>query len=610
MTFAEIRDAVNDAFRDYVVKGVPATGANEPVKQEVREALMKAVIAIEQGGFSEPPTWAADLAEVQSRLEQVDANVSESLALFGSLDAVQAASGQAVNALEEIRDLAANAPDAPSVANKVNRNGSNVEADAFRGAIGAAPENLKITPSAATKSVGAILREHYTLANYMEAADGASAMRLAAGRLFADAMRSSVQVDLGDNNFILDADYTIPVGRRAVFDGVGTVDFSGGSIVRGDHDSMTIINGIKAVGANPMFKFTGDPSISAFHEFEISRVEARMDPGVWAIYTDGAREGIVEKCYFKSGRGIYRTKSNILHVRNCFFLDLGFAVHSDGQGSPFSCGFNLDHSEILGCNRSLVVDRDDDGAIYECTIDYNDEGIYLLGQDRFKIFGGYIGTRKAQAATPNVALGAIGPGIAIKGSSGTRSEKIRIIGAILTGHDDDNLGYSNIYVEDADKLTISDSTLSFYTQNGLRYGSGVTYLNAHDNDYAPKSGGGAVNAIECAGADSNTNNFRGGSVSPGQGVVAPSASVSGIKQFLTERKVAAVIGTGTLSTVVTHGLAFTPTGASITVTPTNAKGWEHPPIVTSITATQFTISTAAAPTANAGYVWEARRLPL
>lgn len=159
MTFAEIRDAVNAAFRDHVILGIPATGANEPVKQEVREALMKAIIAIEDGGFIEPPNWAADLAEVQSRLEQVDANVSESLALFGSLDAVQAAAGQAVNALEEIRDLAANAPDAPSVANKVDRDGSNVEADAFRRAIGAASDTFQQSGPSDARTTDGKIRE-------------------------------------------------------------------------------------------------------------------------------------------------------------------------------------------------------------------------------------------------------------------------------------------------------------------------------------------------------------------------------------------------------------------------------------------------------------------
>lgn len=160
MTFEEIRNAVNAAWRDYVVNGVPATGPNEPVKQEIRAALLKLTVAMENGGFSAPPNWAADLAEVQSKLEDVDAVVAglgtvsakaleaqaaasaavaardDAVAIYGSIEAVEAAATTATDAIDQMLEIASGAPDAPSILNKVNRNGSNVEADAFRGAIG------------------------------------------------------------------------------------------------------------------------------------------------------------------------------------------------------------------------------------------------------------------------------------------------------------------------------------------------------------------------------------------------------------------------------------------------------------------------------------------
>ena len=163
MTFEEIRNAVNSAWRDHVVNGVPATGPNEPVKQEIRAALLKMTVAMENGGFSAPPNWAADLADVQSKLDDVDAVVAglgtvsakaleaqaaasaavaardDAVAIYGSIEAVEAAAATATDAIDQMLEIASGAPDAPSILNKVNRNGSNVEADAFRGAIGSFP---------------------------------------------------------------------------------------------------------------------------------------------------------------------------------------------------------------------------------------------------------------------------------------------------------------------------------------------------------------------------------------------------------------------------------------------------------------------------------------
>ncbi|HUD31898.1 MAG TPA: hypothetical protein VMR43_02635, partial [Variovorax sp.] len=105
------------------------------------------------------------------------------------------------------------------------------------------------------------------------------------------------------------------------------------------------------------------------------------------------REGSISRAYFRSGAGVYRTLSNICIIDRSHFLGLDYAILDDGKGSGFSCGLYVSHTEILGCNRSVVVSQCDDGELMGCTIDYNDEGIFLIGQDRFKINGGYIGTR-------------------------------------------------------------------------------------------------------------------------------------------------------------------------------------------------------------------------
>lgn len=145
MTFEEIRDGVNSAWRDYVIKGVPATGRNEPVKQEIRAALLKITVALENGGFSTPPNWAADLADVQSKLGDIDAVVAglgtvsakaveaqaaasaaaaardDAVEIYGSIAAVQDAAGVATDAVQQIADMASGAPDAPSILNKAEK---------------------------------------------------------------------------------------------------------------------------------------------------------------------------------------------------------------------------------------------------------------------------------------------------------------------------------------------------------------------------------------------------------------------------------------------------------------------------------------------------------
>lgn len=147
MTFEEIQSAINAAFRDYVVSGVPASGAHEPVKQEVRAALALLVIALDDGGFDAPPNWANSLADVQSKLEDIDAVVAglatvtssaaqavtarnqavaavdDALEIYGSIEAVQAveaaaavSAAQAQGALADALEIEADGSDAAAIA--------------------------------------------------------------------------------------------------------------------------------------------------------------------------------------------------------------------------------------------------------------------------------------------------------------------------------------------------------------------------------------------------------------------------------------------------------------------------------------------------------------
>jgi len=97
-----------------------------------------------------------------------------------ALKAAQAAepfARRAEIALAEIEDIASGAPEAPSILTKANRNGSNVEADAFRGAIGAAPITARaslIAPltTAGIKAMGQSLDDDRLRSGYIPTFNG------------------------------------------------------------------------------------------------------------------------------------------------------------------------------------------------------------------------------------------------------------------------------------------------------------------------------------------------------------------------------------------------------------------------------------------------------
>lgn len=177
ISFSEIQEAVSAAFRDYVVQGVPASGDHDPIKREIRSALGLIIIALDDGGFSPPPDWAADLADVLSQVEQVDAAVASA----------QAAAATATDALEQIEEIAAGAPDAPSIVNKANRDGGNLtgpQAASFLTNLGGAKDDLT-NVSTANFSVRSVLptggAATYTLANALGAVFGYDQGTVASG---------------------------------------------------------------------------------------------------------------------------------------------------------------------------------------------------------------------------------------------------------------------------------------------------------------------------------------------------------------------------------------------------------------------------------------------
>lgn len=449
-------------------------------------------------------------------------------------------------------------------------------------------------------------RRHFFLEAYGGLDAGPTAMYDALQRIAAEATASNYDIDIGNGAFTLNQDWTFPSARGVAIHGRGSINFAGGGLVRDVHGKMSALHGFTATGAFPMFKFQAAPSGTATKDYEIESIQALMNPDVWAIYTDGAREGNISKCYFRSGKGLYRTLSNICNIDKSHFLSLDFAIFDNGLGSGFSCGLYMAYSEILGCNRSVVVSQCDDGDLTGCTIDYNDEGIYLIGQDRFKISGGYIGTRTAERATPNVALGAVGAGLVITGTSSVPSEKIKVLGACLTGHHTVDGEYDNIQIDNARSVTIANSDLTFWTRNGVRYGTNVTNFIVHDNTFANRAGMGTY-SMECTGADDSSNYAHHNNLPAGKGILAPFINKASNVREMTAQQGAAIVASGASTVTVTLALGFTPAKEDVSISPTNAAAASALGYVSSVTATSLVINTVNAAAANAGFRWKVEK---
>jgi hypothetical protein len=459
---------------------------------------------------------------------------------------------------------------------------------------------------AVRRNAAAKLREQYSLADYFNPTEGAPAMSNALNRLFAVADRQNVQVDLGELSWTLNSDFVIPTSKRAIFTGRGSVNFAGGSIVRNVHGKLTVFHGLTATGANSMFRFQATPSGTATKDYEIDCIEALMNPNVWAIQLDGAREGAITRAYFRSGNGVFRTLSNICVIDRSHFLGLDYAILDDGKGSGFSCGLYICHTEILGCNIPLVVSQCDDGELLGCTVDYNDQGIYLLSQDRFKISGGYLGTRTAERATPNAAIGGTTPALALMGTAAIPCEKIKVLGVCFSGHHTVDGQYDNVYMEYTTGATFADTDFTFWTRNGLRYGPGVNTLNVHDSTFANRGGTGTY-AIESSGPDDSTNRIHDNVLPTGKGILAPFANVRRNTRFQTSQQGESVAGAGAGTVAAALTLAFAPNKGDVTLTPTNAAVAIAGPYISAVSATQLVIGFATAPTANAGVRWKVEK---
>lgn len=169
----QINDLGRAAFRDFSVEGLPASGAHEPIKRDVRAVYAVIDAALASLGVNGAITVKAavkatldgDLAHGANTLaivyndvaanNGIYAKVGQSgtgswsktalalpssfaddlAAVLASAEGVAAAAAQTAADLLAIQQLASGAPDAPSILNKADKDGANVNADDFRAAL-------------------------------------------------------------------------------------------------------------------------------------------------------------------------------------------------------------------------------------------------------------------------------------------------------------------------------------------------------------------------------------------------------------------------------------------------------------------------------------------
>lgn len=100
---------IASVLRDYVVQGVPASGAHEPVKSEIRGLLADIIATIANGGETLTVELAADIAAIAADLENIDVTVANAIA-DALVDAVAEATAAADASAITAQAAAATAP--------------------------------------------------------------------------------------------------------------------------------------------------------------------------------------------------------------------------------------------------------------------------------------------------------------------------------------------------------------------------------------------------------------------------------------------------------------------------------------------------------------------
>lgn len=288
----------------------------------------------------------------------------------------------------------------------------------------------------------------------------------------------------------------LPTGRDFRLYGTGTatdITSTGLSAIfeRNTRGSFVEIDSIAFTGTSPAFLYDAPgplPWTDTLYEYKITNCRFFQTAGTYHIKLIGAREGMIQNCYFQNGDGVYASYSINLEFHSCMWKDTLYGVRSD-IGTE---GVRLVGCTMLGCGKGVYFTGGTGLLLTGTIIDFCDLGVHFDSSASLIITGSYLSSR-----TVNAAL--------LIDSTTAPSTGIQIVGNVLRQNSTTALN-KIIEIYGVAEANIISNTLENYRTNGIEYTTS-TYLNISYNRIR-KNPAYAGNYSISATVDSSTNKIH------------------------------------------------------------------------------------------------------
>ena len=379
-----------------------------------------------------------------------------------------------------------------------------------------------------------------------------------------------------------------------VSDGATIQGISGTSVFKQrKRGYLTRISGLAFTGNAIAFNYDSDdvslPSGTQQYEYRIDKCQFLQAYAIPAVRLYGAREGVIDNCRFSFNQGIYTEFSINTVVSNCQWKNCSYMILSK-LGSE---GLIVSNAVALGCSFGLRCERTTGVQLINSMIDYCDAPVYLKGATDVLISNNYISTRTVAPAIH-----------AVKYDDGFRGYN-HVISHNNIRDNYSTTGSACIRYEETDFFDISNNILSNYASYGIVYTS-CTQGDISGNKIRNRSGLGTNSIL--ALVDDATVRVHGNRLTQAINR-SNNTSTWNNAGFITEAYGEAIVGAGSSSVVVTHGMSITPNKLLITLTPTTPETETVGYYVSATTSTTFTITLDAVVSATTAFAWQAKSRP-
>lgn len=264
-----------------------------------------------------------------------------------------------------------------------------------------------------------------------------------------------------------DEDVFIAGGPGSFLNGTGSSLFRRRTLADGTgRGFLTKIEGLTFTGAAPAFSYDAGeavlPVATEFYEYELSRCRFLQAAGNYAVSLHGAREGLIDTCYFEGNQGVYADFSVNSEARSCVWKNTTYGVRLF-TGCE---GLKLIGGTMLGVGYGVWAGTNVAGVqVIGAMIDFCDNPLLFDATTDVLVQGSYLSTRTAS------------PAIFVKKSAGNTPQRVRILGNSIFTHDQTNNRV--VRVEDSDDVEIASNAIGYWF-NGVEY-TNTTNLKIHEN---------------------------------------------------------------------------------------------------------------------------------